>query len=60
MDREKEILLKARIETLQMYLEDVFVLLKDVEEVRGKVDKKLRDFRKDVGYQDMAEIELEK
>jgi len=59
MDREKEILLKARIRTLQVYLEDVFVLLKNVEEVRGKADKKLSDFRKEVEYQDKTEIELE-
>jgi len=58
--REEQTILKARIKTLQMYLEDVFVLLKDVEEIRTKVDKKLGDFLKDIDYQDTTAIELEK
>ena len=59
MDREKEKLLGARIKTLEMYLKDVFVLLKDVEEIREKANTKLRAFGKDLEYQDATAIELE-
>jgi len=58
-EREKETLLKARITTLEMYLKDVFVLLRDVEQIRGKANTKLIAFGKDLEYQDQTAIELE-
>jgi len=68
MDKEEQIILKARISTLETYLQNIFVFLKDVvdltvgedrstrtlglREVKREVEKKLREFRKDLEYQD--------
>ncbi len=73
MNREEEIILKARIKTLEMYLDAVFVVLKDTIDstvgreystrtikLKGQVERKLREFRKDLEYQDSKQIELEK
>jgi len=76
MNREEQTILKARIKTLEMYLDAVFVFLKDtidftvgrerstrtmgLMDVKRQVEKKLREFRKDLEYQDRKQIELEK
>ena len=68
MNREEQTILKARIKTLEMYLDAVFVFLKDtidftvgrerstrtmgLMDVKRQVEKKLREFRKDLEYQD--------
>jgi len=61
MKKEEEIILKARVTTLEEYLQDVFIFLDDVTQLtKDKVKSKLRKFREDMDYQDRAQSELEK
>lgn len=76
MNKEEQTILKVRVTTLERYLEDVFVSLKDaigltvgrehstrnikLRELKGKIEKKLKKFREDLEYQDTRQIELEK
>lgn len=75
MDKEEQIILKARMTTLEMYLQDVFIFLKDVidstvgrehstrniklRDIKRQVEGKLKKFREDLQYQDEKQIELE-
>jgi len=64
MKEEEEIILKARVTTLEGYLQDVFTLLKNMTEsaqlTREKVKSKRREFREAMDHQNRVQSELEK